>query len=101
MIDFEASYANALTAGVIGLRRIALPYIMPTDLAAVCAAIASRGRSDPLRLAWITDTLHTDLLGVSPALLEEARRRADLEVLGDLEPMPFDGEGRLRPLDRS
>jgi hypothetical protein len=101
MIDFEASYANALTAGVIGLRRIALPYIMPTDLAAVCAAIASRGRSDPLRLAWITDTLHTDLLGVSPALLEESRRRADLEVLGDLEPMPFDGEGRLRPLDRS
>jgi hypothetical protein len=98
MIDFEASYANALTAGVIGLRRIALPYVMPTDLSAVCAAIASRGRDEPLRLAWISDTLHTDVLGVSPALLEEARRRNDLDVVGDLEPMPFDAEGRLRPL---
>jgi hypothetical protein len=73
---------------------------MPTDLAAVCAAISSRGRDAPLRLAWIADTLHTELLGVSPALLEEARRRPDLEVAREPQPMPFDAEGSLRPLDR-
>jgi hypothetical protein len=97
-IDFEATYTNGLTAGVIGLRRVAIPYVMPTDLSAVCAAIASRGRDQPLRLAWITDTLHTDLLAVSPTLLDEARGRDDLEVIREAEAMPFSGEGRLRPL---
>ena len=97
-IDFEALYTNALTAGVIGIQRMTIPCLMPTDLAAVCAAISSRGRETPLRLAWIADTLHTELIGVSPALLEEARGRADLEVVREPAPMPFDAEGRLRPL---
>jgi hypothetical protein len=97
-IDFEATYANGLTAGVIGLRRVTIPYVMPTDLSAVCAAIASRGRDGPLRLAWITDTLHTDLLAVSPALLDEARGRDDLQVVREPRPMPFEAAGRLRPL---
>jgi hypothetical protein len=97
-VDFEATYANGLTAGVIGLRRVTIPYVMPTDLSAVSAAIASRGRDDPLRLAWIADTLHTDLLAVSPVLLEEARARDDLQIVREAEPMPFDATGRLRAL---
>jgi hypothetical protein len=99
-IDFEALYTNALTAGIIGIQRMTIPCVMPTDLAAVCAAISSRGRDAPLRLAWIADTLHTEVLGVSPALLDEARERPDLEVVSEPGPMPFDAEGRLRPLDR-
>ena len=83
---------------VIGIQRMSIPCVMPSDLAAICAAIASRGRDAPLRLAWIADTLHTEVLGVSPALLAEARERADLEVVRDPAPMPFDAEGRLRPL---
>jgi hypothetical protein len=98
-IDFEALYTNALTAGVIGIQRMTIPCVMPTDLAAVCAAISCRGRDAPLRLAWIADTLHTEVLGVSPALLEEARRRPELEITRKVAPMPFDAEGRLRPLD--
>jgi hypothetical protein len=98
-IDLEALYTNALTAGVIGIQRMTIPCVMPTDLAAVCAAVSCRGRDAPLRLAWIADTLHTEVLGVSPALLEEARRRPDLEITREVEPMPFDAEGRLRPLD--
>jgi hypothetical protein len=97
-IDFEALYTNGLTAGVIGIQRMTIPCVMPTDLAAVCAAIACRGRDTPLRLAWIRDTLRTETLGVSPALLEEARRRGDLEVVREPAPMPFDASGTLRPL---
>jgi hypothetical protein len=97
-VDFEATYANGLTAGVIGMRRVAIPYVMPNDLSAVCAAVASRGRDEPLRLAWIGDTLHTDLLAVSPALLEEARSRDDLRIVREPQPMPFDARGRLRAL---
>jgi hypothetical protein len=98
-IDLAALYTNALTAGVIGIQRMAIPCVMPSDRAAICAAISCRGRDTPLRLAWITDTLHTELLGVSPALLDEARTRSDLEVVRDLGPMPFDEAGRLLPLD--
>jgi hypothetical protein len=97
-VDFEATYANGLTAGVIGMRRVAIPYVMPNDLSAVCAAVASRGRDEPLRLAWIRDTLHTDLLAVSPALLEEARSRDDLRIVREPQPMPFDARGRLQAL---
>jgi hypothetical protein len=97
-VDFEVLYTNGLTAGVIGIQRVAIPCVMPSDLAAVCAAISSRGRDTDLRLAWIRDTLHTEVLGASPALAEEARGRSDLEVLGEPAPMPFDAEGRLRPL---
>jgi hypothetical protein len=97
-IDFQALYTNALTAGIIGIQRMTIPCVMPTDLAAVCAAIACRGRDAPLRLAWIRDTLHTEVLGVSPALLAEARGRSDLEVLREPSPMPFDASGALRPL---
>ena len=100
-IDFEALYTNALTAGVIGIQRMTIPCVMPTDLAAVCAAISCRGRDAPLRLAWIRDTLHTELLGVSPALLDEARGRPDVEVVREPAPMPFDAGGRLRPLESS
>lgn len=97
-VDFAALYTNALTAGVIGIQRMTIPCVMPTDLAAVCAAISSRGRETPLRLAWIADTLHTEWIGVSPTLLEEAERRDDLQVVRHLAPMPFDAQGRLQPL---
>jgi len=97
-IDFEALYANAITAGLIGVQRMAIPAVMANDLAAVTAAIAARGRDTPLRLAWIADTLHTETLAVSEALLREAGSRQDLEVLGEPRPMPFDAEGALRPL---
>jgi len=98
-IDFDTLYTNALTAGVIGIQRMTIPCVMPSDLAAVCAAISCRGREGPLRLVWIADTLHTEVVGVSPALLEEARGRQDLEVMQEPAPMPFDAEGRLRPLN--
>ena len=98
-IDFEALYTNALTAGIIGIQRMSIPCVMPSDLAAVCAAIASRGRDAPPRLAWIADTLHTEVLAVSPALVDEARARADLEVVREPAPMPFDAQGRLAPLE--
>jgi hypothetical protein len=97
-VDFDALYTNALTAGVIGIQRMTIPCVMPTDLAAVCAAISSRGRETPLRLAWIADTLHTELIGVSPALLDEAKKRDDLQVVREAAQMPFDAQGRLTPL---
>ncbi len=97
-IDFEALYTNAITAGVVGIRRMALPCVMATDRDAIMAAIATRGRAGPLRLAWIRDTLHTELVGCTEALLEEARGRDDLEVVREAVAMAFAGDGGLLPL---
>lgn len=99
-VDLVAFYTNCLTAGIVGVERGQLPIILPTDRDAVLASIACRGRTarEPLRLAWITDTLHTETLGVSDALREEARARDDLELVGPSRPMPFDRKGVLAPL---
>jgi len=74
--------------------------ILPTDRDAVLAAIATSGRTatEPLRLAWIADTLHTETIAVSPALLEGSASRGDLEILSAARPLPFDSAGRLAPL---
>jgi len=97
-IDIVASYTNILTAGLSGVERGHLPIVMPDDRYAILAAIACRGRfaGQPLRLAWIQDTLHTETMAISEDLLEEAGQ--DLEVLGPPERLPINSEGRLEPL---
>ena len=99
-VDLASLYANAFTAGIVGLERGQLPMILPTDRDAVLAAIATSGRTatEPLRLAWIADTLHTETIAVSPALLEGSASRGDLEILSAARPLPFDSAGRLAPL---
>jgi hypothetical protein len=99
-LDLAWTYMNGLTAGVVGTERIKLPVVLPTDRDVVIAAVATCGRTEiePVRLAWIQDTLHTEVLGVSEALLEEARGRDDLEVLVEPQEMPFEADGRLKPL---
>jgi len=99
-IDVEATYANSLTAGIVGLERAKLPMTLPSDLDAVLAAIAARGRPAgvPLELAWIADTLHTEVLAVSERLWELAAGRADLERIAEPKPMPFRADGSLTPL---
>ena len=77
--------------------------MLPTCRDAIRAAVASCGKDPgtPLKVAWIRDTLHTETLGASPALLEEARARDDLEVVAGPTPLPFDRDGELvrLPLD--
>jgi hypothetical protein len=70
--------------------------VLADDRDAVRAAIAMCGvPAGNVRLAWIHDTLHTELMALSPALLGEAR---GLEDAGELTTMPFGAEGRLEPM---
>jgi hypothetical protein len=99
-VDLVAFYANSLTAGIVGIERGQFPIVLPTDRDCVLAAAATSGRTsqEPLRLAWIADTLHTETIAVSRDLLPEVAAREDLEQIGPLLPMPFDQSGRLREL---
>ena len=99
-LDLAALYTNALTAGVVGFERGQLPIVLPSDRDAILAAIAGRGRpaGTPLRLAWITDTLHTETIAVSPALWDEAASNPELEQISSPCAMPVAADGALQSL---
>lgn len=95
-IDWEVTKQNVMTSG--NLERAKLPFVYPTDRQAFEAA-AFRERAIPLerlRVACIRDTLHLRELLVSLPLAEEARGRDDLEVVGEVGPLPFDKAGEWR-----
>ena len=97
-VDLGALYTNAITAGLFGVERGKLPIVLADDRDAVRAAIAMCGApAERVRLAWIHDTLHTEVIAISPALFDEARRLG-LEEAGAARPLPFDTDGRLSPL---
>jgi hypothetical protein len=87
---------NNLTACF--LWRSKLPLAFPTD--AECIEMGVRTCWQPnraaVRMALIPNTLELAELWASPALVEEARGRAHLEVVGEARPVPFDGGGNLR-----
>lgn len=96
-VDFGATYTNALTAGPIAIQRPNLPMVLADCRDAIRAAVNACGvPPGELRLAWIRDTLHTEVLGVSGALLEA--HAGDLEMLKEPAPLPFDEAGELVPL---
>jgi len=43
----------------------------------------------------IKNTLKIEKLYISEPLLEEARARDDIQILGEIEPMKFDSQGNL------
>lgn len=96
-VDLVATYTNAITAGQMAGNRMKMPAILADDRAAIRAAISARGHRGPVRLAWISDTLHTDAILVSEAVAAELAGRADLEVGAPARRMPFDAGGRLAP----
>ena len=99
-VDLVAFYANSLTAGIVGIERGQFPIVLPTDRDCVLAAAATSGRTEqePLRLAWIADTAHTETFGVSTDLLPEVTARPDLEQIGPVRALPFEPDGRLREI---
>jgi hypothetical protein len=98
-IDELALYTNTLTVGWSGLQRARLPIVLPTDRDTVRCAAATCGRTpgEPVRLAWIEDTLHTRYVAVSEVLFDEAAGRADVELVTAPRDIVFDSAGRIAP----
>jgi hypothetical protein len=70
------------------------PLVLPNDREAVATALSTcRRRPDGPLVTHIQDTLHLHDLFLSEALLPAARLSPRLEVLGEPQPMKFDGEG--------
>ncbi|MGA3352597.1 MAG: DUF2088 domain-containing protein [Acidimicrobiales bacterium] len=96
-LDFAKTYLNALTAGRGGIRRAALPIVMPTDRDAICVSLATCGerRADRRRLVCIRNTIVLWELLVSESLRADVESDPGLEIVGELGPMAFDADGRF------
>jgi hypothetical protein len=94
-IDFDKTYVNALAAGPVGLPYAVLPIVLPTDAAAIAAAVMTCGQPDPedARVVRVRSTHHLEELCVSETLVGEVAE--DLERVGDFEPLRFTPEGWL------
>jgi hypothetical protein len=92
-VDWATTYTNAITGGIFGAVRAALPIVMPTDeLALKVAMNASACPPDRLRLMLATDTLHVSEVFVAPCLADEVAARDDLELI-ERVPLTFtDGQ---------
>lgn len=97
-LDREATYVNGITSGF--LDRVKIPVTLATDEMAIQTALSRlppEAMASP-RLVRIRDTLRIAEFAVSEALLAEVRDRG-LEVVGEAEPLEFDEDGALAPLD--
>jgi hypothetical protein len=94
-MDQEATYANGLTSTVCAPTKIATT--LDNQLYAIKAAIKTSNILDyhQCRVVRIRDTLHLGEIEISVSLLEEAKRHADIAILGQAFEWRFDEEGNL------
>ena len=93
--DIDITRINCLTAGHVSAAMLPLDYA--TDREMLAAAFPTLGRVAPADcgLVWIANTLELGEVECSAAFLDAARERADLEILCEPRPLPFDQAGNL------
>jgi hypothetical protein len=97
-MDAHVTWMNMLTAANRDGSTVEgyIPMVARTDREAVELALMSIMPCPAPRVCHIHDTSRLDELMVSEALLPLARQFPNLEVLSDLQPPPFDADGRLQ-----
>ncbi len=93
--NIEATRINCLTGGHRAAAMMPLDYA--SDRGMIEAALPTIGLVEPAdaKLIWIRNTLELREVECSQAYLNEARGRADLEILCEPRPLPFDASGNL------
>ena len=97
-MSVQATRINCLTGGHPTGAMAPLDY--ETDREILDVALSTIGLIEPpdARLMWILDTLDVAEVECSTVYWEEAKQRADLEVVTPLRDIPFDAEGNLPPV---
>ena len=95
-IDWAATYTNAITAGIFGLQRHALPITLANDERALEVAVRCCARPvDAARWLFARNTLAVDELWVSETLRAAVLSNPALEILGET-PLVFDAAGVMQ-----
>jgi hypothetical protein len=86
---------NNLTACF--LWRSKLPFSFPNDRECIDTGLATcwQPKREAVRMAFIPNTLELEYLWASQPLIEEAKGNKDLQVTGDVQPLPLDAAGNL------
>lgn len=94
-IDWQSTYANALTSTVSV--PVKVPIIMETDRDAIQAAVKTCFARDlsRARVVRLKDTLHLGEIWISESMLEDALKNPEIEVCGEPAEIQFDADGNL------
>jgi hypothetical protein len=94
-IDFRKMRINCVTGTTPEKGRLPLSY--DRDDEAIEDAIGNAGVLDgqSARLVWIKNTLELEYLWVSDALWRDSKEKTHLEIVAQLQPLPFDLSGNL------
>jgi hypothetical protein len=95
-INFNDTYMNSLTAGLIGIIGAKIPTVMPTDRDAIGLALRLLDkRNDEVRVMRIKNTLELATFQVSESLIGDVRKNNKLELISEVDEMQFDILGNL------
>jgi hypothetical protein len=95
-VDWQATYLNALTAGVFRSARMPIP--MDNDRAVLEAALNRSPDPAGIRMARIVNTGSLETFWTTEAVLPELRAREDIIVDETPLELTFSGDGRLLPM---
>ncbi|MEZ4640971.1 MAG: hypothetical protein R2856_39440 [Caldilineaceae bacterium] len=91
-VDWQATYMNCLTS--INYAGAKQPITLADDRAVFEMGMASLD-AETARVVYIRNTLDLETFWVSPALLDAVTVSPSLHVIGDAQPVVFDGEGNF------
>lgn len=94
-MDFEATYPNTITNKITETMKI--PMVMESDKLAIQMAVRTCfgiDESSP-RIVRIRNTMALEYIEISEAMLEEARKNPQIEIVSEPVPLPFDAQNNL------
>lgn len=94
-LDTNATYFNMITSTVLKVGKI--PMVLEDDKLAIQTALKTLTLVDRnnIRMVYIKNTLSLERILISEALLDEARKQPDLEILEEPRDLRFDDAGTL------
>ena len=98
-IDIVSTTINSVCSMVPEQGR--LPCVLENDRSAIDSALKTLGPIEPknVRLVYLKNTAQLKVFYVSEAMLEEVRANKQLNVMGELEELKFDYQGKLYDAD--
>ena len=94
-MDWNATLINALTASSPANARTPIHFSTDRECLERIAPTVGLSNAQDVRIGWIRNSFEIAQLGLSANLRAEIDSNPLLEIVGEAEPLPFDGEGNL------
>jgi len=98
-INYDSTYMNFITS--MGPQKVRIPIYFDTDRRILDAVFETIGMVEPedSKVVRIKNTLKLQEVDISESLLQPAKDRSNLEIIGDLKEIQFDSQGNLTPFN--